>query len=260
MKKKLPSMVLTHGTTIDDVAMEFERAANSGRKDAGKLLMDAARAGLDLTYVVQGRTLLRTRGACAWVDVLESNVPIKLAPKKIINQLMDWLIDRIQAGQGDRGIDTVIARGLKAIDRRKPGLGQELATEILEWAIDLWDGIGRDEQNVLAVAKSVVDAMIEAGADINGPIITPRSKRFRAHNLLDVLVKKDAKDGNSGEQNPMIGHLIGRGANWEVVYYDSNTPESVKEILRQFPIVRRAALTDQVVDTVRPQSGVRRKI
>lgn len=253
-------LVLTPGTTIDDVAMEFERATNTRKSDATDLLMSAARAGLALTEVAPGRTLLNIKGARAWAQVLESSIPLKLDPKALVEQLMEWMIERIQGGYGDKGVDMVIARGLKAIERRESGLGRELALEGLRWAIDFWDTLGRDDGYVLAETKSIVDAMIEAGADINAPILTPKSKRLVAYNQLDVLAKKEAKEGASNTPHLMMGHLIEKGANWEAVYYGPKTRKSTKQVLLRFPHVRSAALIDQAAEVARPKVGPRRKI
>ena len=226
------------GMSTDDLSMEFERAILHAPNKCSTLLKRIALLGHDLTEVVPGELLLHEAGAKALAEVMESNIPTPLNTKKLINMLMDWMIPRIQGGDGDPETPELVARTLRGIEKRKRGLGIDLATEMMDWAIQMWEDADREEEQ-LGVAE--IKALVGVGVRINNPIPATSRRKTSYDNLLHFLVARDVKKKKSGK-NDAVALLVELGSRWRPAWDDPKLGKKGQAILEYIPEVRHEVL------------------
>ena len=248
------------GMSTEDLCMEFERAILHTPKKCSTLLKRIALLGHDLTEVVPGELLLHEAGARAMAEVMESNIPTPLNIKKLINMFMEWMVPRIQGGDGDPETPELVARALRAIEKRKRGVGIDLATEMMGWAIQIWEDSERDEEHL---GRGEIEALVGVGIRINNPI-PPTSRRKTSYdNLLHFLVARDVKKKDSGK-NDVVELLVDLGSRWSPAWDDPKLGKKGQTILEHVPEIRRKVLGHVSAQSgsgkTRPTSTRKRKI
>ena len=236
-----------HNKTVfnkEDAANAIYQQSHDNPQAAVNLAETLLHQGVPFHDLFYDWSLAQDSTLAVWVRVLDGSCTFHLDPQDMINDCCGgWLGARIETGDLTGNTDALIQRGLLAIERRTPGLGHDLATEMLDVLVEQVTA-DNDIFNIEDKAK-LIHTLAGCGANLNEKkILRQGRKAIQCNNLVDYIIRSNK---STKKHLPLIEILIQVGVDWLPTYQRPNRMRDVyQSLLEELPVVRKTLLEMQV--------------